>query len=104
MTLPSLGMNWQCFQTSVSFALINAFDLFNFLPQNLADSLAVRRDQWLKFLAFKSVQCKNEFMKTFSTRGYFGQMIFDHEAGTLELKAGMVLVALQCPSLNSSST
>ncbi|KAF9563561.1 P-loop containing nucleoside triphosphate hydrolase protein [Agrocybe pediades] len=56
------------------------------LSEALKESLIVRRFRWCKFLAYKSIQCKNEFMKSFSTRGYFGQMIFDHVAGTLELR------------------
>ncbi|KAJ3517006.1 hypothetical protein NLJ89_g773 [Agrocybe chaxingu] len=52
----------------------------------LEENLEKRRIRWIQFLAYASVTVKNEFMIRLSSRGYFGQIIFDHVKQTLELK------------------
>ncbi|KAK0235306.1 P-loop containing nucleoside triphosphate hydrolase protein [Armillaria nabsnona] len=52
----------------------------------LKNSLNERTKKWHDFLLHIALRCKLIFQFNLSNRGYWGKVIFDHEAETLELK------------------
>lgn len=42
--------------------------------------------KWVTFRQHIALRCKYQFQHHLWTRGYFGKVIFDHNAGTLNLK------------------
>ena len=52
----------------------------------LKKSVKTRVQKWLDFRRHIAFRCKVTFQYHLSNRGYFGKVIFDHVAGTLQLK------------------
>ncbi|KAK0450388.1 uncharacterized protein EV420DRAFT_1706032 [Desarmillaria tabescens] len=52
----------------------------------LKNSLTERSKRWHDFLLHIALRCKLIFQSNLSNRGYWGKVIFDHEAETLELR------------------
>ncbi|KZP04196.1 hypothetical protein FIBSPDRAFT_807094 [Athelia psychrophila] len=56
------------------------------LNKALGSSLSLRRARWQEFCRHISLRCKLVFQCHLSNRGYYGKVLFNHEAGTLQLK------------------
>ncbi|KAF8574882.1 P-loop containing nucleoside triphosphate hydrolase protein [Ramaria rubella] len=56
------------------------------LNKALKASLAMRMGKWMSFRQHIALRCKTQFQHHLWSRGYYGKVIFDHNAGTLELK------------------
>ncbi|KII86908.1 hypothetical protein PLICRDRAFT_164325 [Plicaturopsis crispa FD-325 SS-3] len=63
-------------------------DLKNMTTLNkaLKSSLVVRLAKWQEFRRHIALRCKLVFQYHLSNRGYYGKVLFDHMAGTLQLK------------------
>ncbi|KAF7981432.1 hypothetical protein HWV62_33431 [Athelia sp. TMB] len=49
-------------------------------------SLMIRLARWQEFRRHIALRCKLVFQYHLSNRGYYGKVLFDHNAGTLQLK------------------
>ncbi|GJE88371.1 hypothetical protein PsYK624_044540 [Phanerochaete sordida] len=56
------------------------------LNKSLRKSIRLRLARWHEFRRHIALRCKIYFSYHLSNRGYFGKVIFDHVAGTLQLK------------------
>ena len=56
------------------------------LTKSLKHSIRLRLKKWSDFRRHIAFRCKVVFQYHLSNRGYFGKIIFDHEAQTLSLK------------------
>ncbi|KIJ26663.1 hypothetical protein M422DRAFT_55403 [Sphaerobolus stellatus SS14] len=56
------------------------------LNNALKNSLGLRMSKWVAFRQHIALRCKYQFQHHLWTRGYYGKVIFDHNAGTLNLK------------------
>lgn len=56
------------------------------LVQSLRKSIRTRLARWHEFRRHIALRCKIYFSYHLSNRGYFGKVLFDHVAGTLQLK------------------
>lgn len=54
--------------------------------QSLKTALEIRLHKWQCFRRHIALRCKHIFGYQLSHRGYFGKVLFDHEAQTLQLK------------------
>ena len=48
----------------------------------------MRLTKWHQFRRHIALRCKVYFQYHLSNRGYYGKVLFDHVAGTLQLKVG----------------
>jgi structural maintenance of chromosomes protein 6 len=61
----------------------------------LKASLVVRLSKWQEFRRHIALRCKLVFGYHLSNRGYYGKILFDHHAGTLQLKVGVLHHGIQ---------
>ena len=73
------------------------------LNRALKKSVKSRLARWHEFRRHIALRCKIYFQYHLSNRGYFGKVIFDHVAGTLQLKVGDVRQRFQTSYLNCSA-
>lgn len=58
----------------------------NRLNKALRTSLLIRLHRWQEFRSHISLRCKLIFSSHLAQRGYFGKVLFNHEAQTLTLR------------------
>ncbi|KDQ62666.1 hypothetical protein JAAARDRAFT_54572 [Jaapia argillacea MUCL 33604] len=56
------------------------------LNKSLKSSLVLRLQKWHEFRRHIALRCKVVFQYHLANRGYYGKVLFDHGAGTLQLK------------------
>ncbi|TRM64138.1 hypothetical protein BD626DRAFT_401409 [Schizophyllum amplum] len=66
--------------------LKNDLKAMNRLNKQLKWSLTMRLTKWQEFRRHIALRCKYVFQYHLSQRGYYGKVLFDHDAGTLTLK------------------
>jgi structural maintenance of chromosomes protein 6 len=66
------------------------FSLTRRLVQSLRKSIRIRLARWHEFRRHIALRCKIYFSYHLSNRGYFGKVLFDHVAGTLQLKVRLI--------------
>jgi len=64
------------------------------LNKALKNSLLIRLHRWQEFRRHIALRCRLIFAFHLSRRGYYGKVLFNHEAGTLTLRVSSLSLTL----------